>query len=147
MKKILDDKRRAAIIGVLSVGGTYALAAQRVGCCRRTIFRTANRDPKFRRQLNRAKSRTEYQFLKTIERAGKDNWQAARWALQHVHPDRYNRRAFTMSLAEVKDLISQFLEAIAQEITDSKTRMAIRRRIKRLTDSAIAKAKERARGR
>jgi hypothetical protein len=145
MKPILDSEKRAKIVTVLTLGGTFALAAQHVGCSRVTIFRTAKRDPDFRKELDNAMASTEIQFLQTIQAAGKDNWQAAKWALQHMHPDRYARKAFTMSLADVKDLISQLLDAIAEVIRDPATRAAVRRRIRKLTDSAIRQAKERAR--
>ena len=147
-KQILDAEKRAQIITVLSVGGTLALAAKHVGCCRTTIYRTADSDPKFRNQLHEARTSTEIEFLETIKyHGGRQSkcWQAARWALQHMNPDRFARKAFTMPLAEVKDLISQVLAAIADEIRDPKTRAAVRRRIRNLVDSAIRKAKDRAR--
>src|SRR5262245_35398632 len=130
-KQILDDEKRARIITILSVGGTYALAAQHVGCSRQTIFRAANRDPEFRKRLDEAKSSTEIQFLETIKVAGIENkcWQAAKWALQHMHPDRYARKAFTLPLADVKALISQVLDTIAKAISDSKTHAKVRRRV------------------
>jgi hypothetical protein len=148
-KPLLDDDKRSEIITVLALGGTFALAAHHVGCSRATIFRAAKLEPEFRKQLTEAMASTEIQFLKTIKRAGSENkcWQAAKWALEHMHPDRYARKAFTMPLADVKDLVSQVLDAIAQEITDYKTRVAVRRRIRRLVDGAIRKAKERARER
>lgn len=148
MKTTLDPEKRKKILNVLTVGGTFALAAQHVGCSRATIFRAARQDPDFRNQLNEAMATTELEFLETLKlHAGKDNhcWQAAKWGLQHMNPDRYARRAFTIPLPDVKDLISQVLDAVAQGITDTKTRTAVRRRVRGLVDVAVRKAKERAR--
>src|SRR5690242_15717663 len=51
MEKILDDKKCAAIFGILAVGGTRRLAARYVGCSPATIHNAARRDKDFRRQL------------------------------------------------------------------------------------------------
>jgi len=150
MKPSLDPEKRGKIIGVLTVGGTFALAAQHVGCSRATIFRAARLDPNFRKQLDAAMASTEIEFLETIKHhAGKQtmSWQAAKWALQHMNPDRFARKAFTIPLDDVKDLISQVLDAIASDITDYKTRVSVRRHVRALVDVTIRKAKERARGR
>src|SRR6266536_3340620 len=107
-KQILDSDKRAQIITVLSVGGTYGLAAKHVGCSRQTIYATADRDPEFKKQLSEARASTEIEFLETIKyHAGRQtkSWQAAKWALQHMNPDRFARKAFTLPLADVKDLI------------------------------------------
>src|SRR5262245_55705902 len=66
MKTILDDKKKGEICGILAVGGTYAMAAKRVGCSRMTIWRAANRDPEFRKRMYRAQTRPEKTFLNTI---------------------------------------------------------------------------------
>jgi len=144
MKTILDDKKKGEICGILAVGGTFAMAAMRVGCSRMTIYRTAHRDPEFRKRMHRAQTRPEKTFLKTITRAAQETryWGAARWALQHMYPDRYARRPLTMRLEDVKDLMSQILDALAEVITDPATRAAIRRRVRQLTKHAAAKCRK-----
>jgi len=145
MKEILDDKKKGEVCGILSVGGTFAMAAHHVGCSRMTIYRTANRDPEFKRRIYRAQTKSERIFLRTIKRAATQTryWTAARWALQHMYPDRYARRPFTMGLADVKDLISQVMNAIAAAIKDPPTRAAVRKAIRSLVDDAVRKSKER----
>jgi len=149
MRPILDEDKRNEIIGVISVGGTYALAARKVGCSRQTIRRTAARDPEFRRRLNEARAAPEHKFLKTIEAAAgeKKYWQAAKWALQHEYPDRYGRKPRTMTLADVKDLVTQLLEAVLQVIPDSTIRAAVRRRVYKVSGDSLRKAKEHTRDR
>jgi hypothetical protein len=144
MKTILDDKKKGEICGILAVGGTYAMAAKRVGCSRMTIWRAANRDPEFRKRMYRAQTRPEKTFLNTISRAAKETryWSAARWALQHMYPDRYARRPLTMRLSDVKNLISQILHGITEVVPDQATRAAIRRRLRQMTSEAVEKCKQ-----
>jgi hypothetical protein len=66
----------------------------------------------------------------------------ARWALQHMHPDRYARRPLTMGINDVKDLIQQVMHAIAARIKDPPTRAAVRRAIRSLVGDAVRKCKE-----
>jgi hypothetical protein len=146
MKKTLDDEKRAAIYGILAVGGTRRLAARYVGCSPATIHNTVLRDAEFRRRIRKAEVRAEYDFLSTIRAAAakKDAryWQAAKWALQHMYPERYSRRARTMALEDVKDLISHLLAAILKVIPESSLRAAVRLQVRTVAGAAIRKAKE-----
>jgi hypothetical protein len=148
MKPILDERKRGVVCGILAVGGSFQLAAQRVGCSRQTIRNTANRDPVFRKQLHEAQTNPEILFLNTIREAGQQAkfWPAAKWALQHMNPDRYTRKARTMSLSEVRELISQMVGAIAKAIPDAHVRAEVRRRIYKLTGQRLRKVKESRRG-
>lgn len=141
MKPILDATKRAQICAILTVGGTKRAAAQYVGCSPRTIHNTASRDPEFKRQLEQTQISPEITFLKTLHTAGQEKWQAAKWALQHMYPDRYARKAATMALVDVKDLISQLLAAIVKVIPDSATRAAVRRKVRQITRAAVRKAR------
>ena len=141
MKPVLDQTKRAKICGILQVGGTYRMAAKFVGCSRHTIRNTANRDPEFQRQLDQTQVSPEITFLKTLHDAAQDKWQAAKWALQHMYPDRYGRRAATMAIDDVKDLISQLLAAITKVIPDSNIRAAVRRQVRQITGAAIRKTR------
>jgi hypothetical protein len=148
MKPVLDESKRQTICSILAVGGTYGLAAHAVGCARQTIRNTANRDPAFAKKLQEAKANPEVFFLSTIRKAAQDPkyWTAAKWALQHMYPDRYMRKAWTMSIAEVKDLVSQLVGSIVQVIPDRHMRAEVRRRVYRLTGAAIREAKNKRHG-
>ncbi len=140
MKPILDATKRAQICAILTVGGTKRLAAKFVGCSTQTIYNTAQRDSEFKRQLDQTQVSPEITFLKTLHSAAQEKWQAAKWALQHMYPYRYARKAAAMSVEDVKDLISQLLAAIVKVIPDSKIRAAVRRQVRLITRAAIRKA-------
>ncbi len=147
MKPILDESKREIICGILAVGGTYQLAAQRVGCSRQTIRNTANRHPEFRKKLDEATTNPEILFLNTIREASKQAkfWPAAKWACNTCIRTA-TRKARTMSVREVRELISQLVSAVAQAIPDVHLRAEVRRRIYELTGRRLRKAKESRRG-
>ncbi len=116
------------------------MAAKHVGCCCKTIHNTANRDPKFRRQLDQTQVSPELTFLKTVHAAGQEKWQAARWALQHMYPDRYARKARTIPVADVKLILSQLIATVRNAIADRKIRAAVLKRLRAVAAVEIRKA-------
>ncbi|HTQ40327.1 MAG TPA: hypothetical protein VMJ32_14980 [Pirellulales bacterium] len=138
MQPTLDEAKRKAICAILSVGGTRRMAARFVGCAERTIRNTAARDPAFRRALKQTDVSPEITFLKTLFNAASDakHWQAAKWALQHIYPERYARRPQTFTIDQTKELLSQMIQSIDKAIPDEKTRAAIRRKIRILAGAA-----------
>src|SRR5262245_49289617 len=147
MKTTIDNQKQGAVCGILSVGGTLSLAAKYLGCHRNTIRNAARRDPQFAERMQNAQAGNEIQFLNTIHEAAKDphNWQAARFALTHMYPDRYGRGPRTMPINDVGDLISQLIQAIVRVVPDAPTRQAIRVTIRSIIGPALRKAKENSR--
>jgi transposase-like protein len=141
MQPILDETKRREVCAILSVGGTRAMAARYVGCSQRTLRRAAQRDLRFRQQLRKTEISPEITFLKTMLNAGSDvkHWQAAKWALQHIYPDRYARRPQTLTIEQTKDLISQVIKSIGKKVPDPKTRAAIHRQIAKITRRSTRK--------
>jgi hypothetical protein len=144
MKNILDQPAQSAICGILAVGGTFELAARYVGCSRKTIYNTANRDPEFREKLKQSQSGNELVFLNTIKEAGKQTkyWAAAKFALQHMYPERYARKPGTMHVKDVQDLVGQIVRAVVAVVPDVALRNAIRLKIRNLVGPYFHKAKE-----
>src|SRR4051812_33208740 len=127
MKRSLDKHAQGAICGILSVGGTFDLAARYVNCTRKTIYNTAQRDPEFREKLKQSQSGNELMHLNTIKEAGKQirYWPAAKWALEHMYPDRYARKPGTMRVRDVQDLVGQIVQAVVSVVPDVALRNAI----------------------
>ena len=93
-----------------------------VGCSPSTIRNTAERDPQFAEQLDKAESRHEVGYLQNIRAASQKEqyWRAAAWALERHYPDRYGpRKAGTISVEQITQLLSQFAEIVVQELPDA----------------------------
>src|SRR5438105_4491044 len=91
---VLTPVKQAEVCSIVALGGSRKLAARYVNCTPRTIRNTALRDPEFAEKLRKAEVSTEYDLLNVIRDAANTDakyWQAARWVLQHVYPERYNR--------------------------------------------------------
>jgi len=132
---VLDEIKRREILAILSVGCSRTTAANYVGCSVSTIQNTAERDPKFAEELRRAESRAEITFLQAIQKAARDerHWRAAAWVLERKCPEQYGRRkADTLTIGQVKDLLEQFAQAIAEQLPAPKYRKAILKQLDRL---------------
>ena len=99
------------IVAILSVGCSQNMAAQYVGCSPATIQRTAERDPKFAKQLREAKGNAELGLVKNIRNAAKKEqyWRAAAWALERGFPEKYARRGpDVITVEQIGLLLAQF---------------------------------------
>lgn len=133
----LDATKRKQVVAILGVGCSQSVAAEYVGCSRSTIQRTAERDPKFADELNKAKCNAEIVLVKSIRSAAKKEhyWRAAAWALERGFPDKYARRGPDVITADqIGILLARFSEIIVQEVSE-RTRKRILKQIARLAQS------------
>ena len=56
---VLDDKKKSEVLTLLTVGCSQVVAARYVGCCARTIRRTAQQDPEFGQKFRDARTSAE----------------------------------------------------------------------------------------
>jgi hypothetical protein len=122
---VLDERKRGEILGVLAIGGSVALAARTVGCCPRTIYNTATRDPEFGERMQRARANHELKLLKRLEEASQDPkyWRAAAWQLERMYPDRYQpRMANSLPIAEVERFVHELLDLVTAASPSPETR-------------------------
>ena len=75
----LDDLAKAEILALLSVGLSQRRVAAYVGCDPSTIWRTAQRDPDFHRDIRRALAKAELKPLLRVVDASQTSWRAAAW--------------------------------------------------------------------
>jgi hypothetical protein len=132
----LDESQKREVIAIVSVGCPRAVAATYVGCHVQTIAREAVQDSDFSDRLQQAESSHEILQLKNINAAANDvrQWRAAAWALERRYPDRYGaRRAKTVTVAQVSQVLAQFSQIVVKEVPDLAQR---RRIIKRLDELA-----------
>jgi hypothetical protein len=132
----LDEIKRGEICAILSVGGSRTTAARYVGCSPSTIRNTSERDPQFAEQLDQAESRHEVGYLQNIRAASQKEqyWRAAAWALERHYPDRYGpRKAGTISVEQITQLLAQFADIVVQELPDPADQQRIIARLEALS--------------
>lgn len=133
---VLDEIKKREILAILSVGCTRRAAAKYVGCAVPSIQNTADRDPEFSAQLGRAEGQHELAYLKQIQRAAKQEkyWRAAAWVLERRFPDQYGRRGpDVITVTQIRDLLTQFAEIIAEEVPIADYRKNILKRLDALS--------------
>src|SRR3569623_2111387 len=119
--RLLDDKQQAEVCAILFIGATRSVAARYVKCSSRTIRETAMANGEFRKRLKWAESHYEVNHLTNIQNASKKEqyWRAAAWALERKYPQRYALRTLDeLSSEQVRYLLTQFGEIVAEEIAD-----------------------------
>jgi hypothetical protein len=84
----LDQAKRATIVAILTNGSSRRIAARYVGCSPSTISRTAERDPQFAEQIERAEQSAEILALRNLRNASSHEryWRAAAWLLERKNP-------------------------------------------------------------
>jgi hypothetical protein len=118
---VLNEEKRGQILAILSVGCSYGMAAEYVGCAVCTIQRTAERDPSFAKRLVQAKCNAELGLVKNIRNAAKkeQHWRAAAWALERGFPEKYARRGpDVITLEQIGLLLAKFSELIIEEVPE-----------------------------
>jgi hypothetical protein len=118
---VLNDRKRAQIVAIISVGCSQTVAAQFVGCAPTTIQNTAERDPKFSEELGKARSNAEIALVKNIRNAAKKEqyWRAAAWALERAFPEKYARRGpDVITVDQIGILLIKFSEIVAEEVPE-----------------------------
>jgi hypothetical protein len=136
-KSILDDKKRGEICGILAMGGSRAVAARYVGCSKSTVYRAAQANPQFARQLRQAEGRAEILQLKYISDAAqcKQYWRAAAWMLERRFPQRYAPRpAESATLEQFEQVVNAFVDLIVAEIADAELRQRILDRLQEVAE-------------
>jgi hypothetical protein len=119
---VLDEKKRAQIIAIITVGCSQTVAAQFVGCAPTTIQNTADRDPKFADELGKARSNAELVLVNNIRHAAKQEkyWRAAAWALERGFPEKYARRGpDVITVEHIGVLLAKFSQIVVEEVPEN----------------------------
>ncbi len=135
-KPVLDKIKRAEILAILAVGGSRTVAAEYVGCSVPTIRNTADRDPDFAKQLRQKEFGSEVGYLENIRQAARDAryWRAAAWALERLNPQRYGQRhPDAITVDQVRDLLVQFADIIAEEVPVALYRKNVLKRLQAIS--------------
>jgi hypothetical protein len=127
---VLDESKRAIVLGMLANGSSRRIAARVVGCAPSTITRTATRDPEFSLRLARAEQNVEMEALRTLRKAAKKQryWRAAVWLLERKNPEDFTPRpATTYSPESVMRLMNELAILVAGDMSDDECSRAIQR--------------------
>jgi hypothetical protein len=117
----LDEARRHEVLSILSLGCTFAVAAQRVGCAVSTIHRTIERDPTFAAAVAHARSEAELAHMQNLRKAGATEryWRASAWALERLDPNTYHPgHARSITAEQLALVLTQLARAIVAQLPE-----------------------------
>jgi hypothetical protein len=134
-RPVLDERKKAEILAVLSTGCDWETAAIYVHCHPKTIHNTAHRDPAFAEKLGRMRKKATISHLANINVAGKEPhyWRASAWFLEHLDPDNYGLRSpETVKPDQIKSLMEELFKIMIEEVPVARFRKAIIKRLEKL---------------
>lgn len=140
-KRKLTALEKKNILAIITVGCSRETAARYIGCSRALIRREISEDPKFAAQIVKAAEESEIYFINKIRNAADKGqyWRAAAWALERRCPHRYAPRgAGSLSMEQVKAMISQLTDIVIQEIPGNTERRRLLKRIHSLIKESSA---------
>jgi hypothetical protein len=120
----LDAAGKDQVCAVLAVGGSTKMAARVVGCSERAIYYAGQRDPDFRRRMEKNRECPALVCMTTLKEAASDKktWRAADYYMRLVYPERMNRSPRMMPVENARKLLLEIGLAIDSIVKDEATR-------------------------
>ena len=134
-KRTLTQFEKAGIIAVLTAGCSRETAAIYAKCSRWKLRQAISEDVTFAAEVAKAEQESEVFFVNKIRKAAdkEQYWRAAAWALERRCPNRYAARgAGTLTMDQVRQLVSKLADIVVQEIPGGAERRKILHRIHEL---------------
>lgn len=133
----LDAQTKDEVCSLMQLGFRRRIAAAYAGCSDSEVFQEIQRDAVFRRQLRHAARNSEARFLKFIMTAGEKHWQAAAWALERLHPERYLKQSVdTITNEQLQYAMKQLVDIVFEHVPEPDRRQAIEKRMTELLGDA-----------
>jgi hypothetical protein len=134
-RPILNDRKKAEILAILSTGCDRRTAANYVGCDPKTIYNTVQKDREFADQLFNRQSVAELAHLANINRAGRQPcyWRTSAWHLERLNPGKYVRRSpDTITPQQLNQILTGMMEALVEEVPVARFRKRIIARMNKM---------------
>jgi len=130
--RVLDEQQKRDVLVILGVGCSRRTAARYVGCSTAAIQYAADHDPDFKSRLGRAEQSTEFEYVKNIRNAARQDryWRSAAWALERKNPDDFAPRGpGTLTLTRILRLFSRLVEIVVEEVPAAEYRKRVMKRV------------------
>jgi hypothetical protein len=137
LTRTLTDEQKAQIFGVLAVGCDRQTAADYIGCSLVELQRAIQHDAAFAAEVRRAEAQVELRHMGVVERNAreKENWRTSVWWLERRSPERFARRANTVTHRQIKSIIAILVDILGEEVQDTEDRNRTVARFNRVSGS------------
>jgi len=104
---------------MILMGCDREMAAKGVGWTVERLREVLRDDPELAEVLLRAEGHAEYQRMRALHNATKDekHWRAATWWLERRAQNRYARRSRMVTIAEIQELVDEMVDMIFAGVT------------------------------
>lgn len=139
---MLTETQQQDICRIVLKGCDRETACGYVQCTQPELRETLSEDQAFGRRLRRSEAEAELRHMERIEQAAKDekNWRVSVWWFERRSPERFARRAGTMTQADVNQVIDQLEVLITEGIRDEEERLRLLDRLQRISGLAAQRA-------
>ncbi len=139
----LDATIKDELCALMQLGFRRRVAAVYAGTTDHKVFAEMERDAEFRGRVRLAARSAEARLLKAIVAAAEKHWQAAAWALERMHPERYLKTApAAVTPEQLEYTLNQFVEIVFEQVPEPARREAIQARLAQLVDEQLPTAGE-----
>ncbi len=133
-----DDEKREFCL-MVSMGCDRETACKYLGKTAVKLRGELEQAPDFQRQLLRAEATSEFNHMRNIHNAAKDekHWRVSVWWLERRSPERYGRRTpGVVTEAQLRQVLEELADAIAGEISDQEDRSRLLVRLNQVAQRA-----------
>jgi hypothetical protein len=132
----LTDEQKAQVCGILSVGCDRQTAADYVACSLADIRHAMQQDAAFMADVCRAEAAIELTHMRNVQEiaTGKKEWRASVWWLERRSPERFARKAGTLTSRQLKAFVTFLTEVYREEVRDEADRERLIARFNRLVE-------------
>ena len=128
---LLTEEKKREFCLMISIGCDRETARKYLGCSLQQLKEALRLDSRFARQLDRAEATPEFNHMRNLHHAAKDekNWRVSVWWLERCAADRYAKRnPEVISPVQLRQVIQELSKAILGEVTsrDDQRRLLIR---------------------
>ncbi|QDT01279.1 hypothetical protein [Adhaeretor mobilis] len=120
----LTPDQQEEVCRIALLGCDRETACLYVDCTQVELRDALNRDTAFRKRLRKAEANAEVSYMNTIHEAVKDskNWRASVWWFERRNPERFARKAATVTARDLAAATAQFAAFVNEEIHDREDR-------------------------
>lgn len=129
---LLDPQQQRQFCSVLQMGCDRETACHFLGISAGQLHHALLHDAPFLTQVLRAEASPEFNHMRNIYNAGKDekHWRASVWWLERSAPERYARRATAaLTTTQLRQAVEELAEVLLREIDDPQAQQRLLARL------------------
>jgi len=124
---MIDPDTKKRLTALLQLGCAHETAAAFCSLSTAEMKEAINADPDWRRDVERSEASCEVSHLSKLQEALQDskNWRISQWWLESRWPERYARKANTVTDDQLAIFVDAIATVLADEIADENERQQV----------------------